>query len=391
MNFEHKDIDMHTTSHSVARIGLLGLLGLSVLGAACGGEPPAADPAEAAPAVVQLAPENVATATITSLTSGPFISGQLTPAREATVRAQTGGALVSLTVDRGRTVRAGDVIGRIAARDLDEALVSAQAAVKSAEQALAVARNEAARTEALVTGGALAARDLEQARNMVTGAEAQVAAAKAREKSVMQQLDDTHVRAPISGVVSDRPAGAGDIVTPGTPLVTIIDPSSMRLEAAVASDQVGQVRPGAVVRFRVRGLSTDVFTGTIDRLSPTADPVTRQVTIFVTLPNIGGRLIAGLFAEGRVDSETRQGVIVPMGAVDESGPTPLVTRIRDGRAERVPVTLGLRQSEAELIEITNGIADGDIVILGAARTLSSGTPVRVVGAIPQTAPMPSGL
>jgi membrane fusion protein (multidrug efflux system) len=372
-------------------VGVVGVLGLAVLAAACGGDAPPTAAVDTTPAVVQLAPENVATAVVADLTSGPFVSGQLTPAREATVRAQTGGALVNLTVDRGRAVSAGQIIGRIAARDLDDAMASAQAAVKSAENALTVARSEAARTEALVKGGALAARDLEQARNMVAGAEAQVAAAKAREKSIWQALDDTNVRAPISGVVSDRPANAGDIVAPGTPLVTIIDPSSMRLEAAVSSDQVALVKPGAKVRFRVRGLSADEFTGTIDRLSPSADPVTRQVTIFVTLPNIGGKLIAGLFAEGRVDAETRRGVIVPLGAVDESGPTPLITRIRDGKAERVPVTLGLRQSEAELVEVTAGIAEGDVVILGAARTLAPGTPVKVVGPVSPTAAMPSGL
>lgn len=372
-------------------VGVVGVLGLAVLAAACGGDAPPTAAVDTTPAVVQLAPENVATAVVADLTSGPFVSGQLTPAREATVRAQTGGALVNLTVDRGRAVSAGQIIGRIAARDLDDAMASAQAAVKSAENALTVARSEAARTEALVKGGALAARDLEQARNMVAGAEAQVAAAKAREKSIWQALDDTNVRAPISGVVSDRPANAGDIVAPGTPLVTIIDPSSMRLEAAVSSDQVALVKPGAKVRFRVRGLSADEFTGTIDRLSPSADPVTRQVTIFVTLPNIGGKLIAGLFAEGRVDAETRRGVIVPLGAVDESGPTPLITRIRDGKAERVPVTLGLRQSEAELVEVTAGVAEGDVVILGAARTLAPGTPVKVVGPVSPTAAMPSGL
>ncbi len=369
-----------------------GVVGFAVLTTACGGDTAApAENVDSSPAVVQLAPENVSTAVTAELTSGPFVSGQLAPAREATVRAQTGGALVSLTVDRGRTVQRGQVIGRISARDLDDAMTSAQAAVKSAEAALVVARSEAARTESLVAGGALAARDLEQARNMVTAAEAQVAAARSREASVRQQLDDTTVRAPISGVVSERPANAGDIVSPGTALVTIIDPSSMRLEAAVASDQVALVRPGAKVRFRIRGVSDEEFTGTIDRLSPTADPVTRQVMIFVTLPNISGKLIAGLFAEGRVDAETRRGVIVPLGAVDESGPTPLITRIRDGKAERVSVTLGLRQSEAELIEVTSGIAEGDVVILGAARTLAPGTPVRVVGAIPTTAAMPSGL
>lgn len=372
-------------------VSFVGVLGVAVLATACGGDekPPVA--VDNAPAVVQLAPENVATAAIADLTSGPFVSGQLTPAREATVRAQTGGSLVTLSVDRGRTVSAGQIIGRIAARDLDDARTSAQAAVKAAENALTVARSEAARTEALVKGGALATRDLEQAKNMVAGAEAQLAAAKAREKSSAQALDDTNVRAPISGVVSDRPANAGDIVSPGTPLVTIIDPSSMRLEAAVSSDQIALVKPGAKVQFRVRGLSSDVFTGTIDRLSPSADPVTRQVTIFVTLPNIGGKLIAGLFAEGRVDAETRRGVIVPLGAVDESGPTALVTRIRDGKAERVQVTLGLRQSEAELVEVLSGIAEGDVVILGAARTLAPGTPVKVVGPLKPTAAMPSGL
>ena len=382
---------MRTMTRTLGMVAVGTAVALSAV--ACGGNaaPIEQVPTNAAPATVQLAPENVATATVAELTSGPLVSGQLAPAREATVRAQVGGPLTSLTVDRGRTVRAGDVIGRIAARDLDDAMASAQVAVKSADNALTVARAEAARTESLVKGGALAARDLEQARNMVSVAEAQVAAAKAREKSVWQQLDDLTIKAPLSGVVAERLANSGDIVSPGTPLVTIIDPTSMRLEAAVSSDQISKVQPGAKVRFRVRGLSTDVFTGTIDRLSPTADPVTRQVTIFVTLPNIGGKLIAGLFAEGRVDAETRKGVIVPLGAVDESGPTPLITRIRDGKAERVTVTLGLRQSESELVEVLTGIAEGDVVVLGAARTLSTGTPVKVVGPVAPTRPMGSGL
>lgn len=363
----------------------------AVAAGACGGADAPASNTAATPVVVQLAPENVATAIVDDITSGPFISGQLTPAREATVRAQVGGPLVSLTVDRGQSVKQGAVIGRISARDLDASLASAQVAVKSAENALRVAQSEAARTAALVKGGALAARDLEQANNMVTGAEAQVAAARSRETSIRQQLDDTMVTAPISGVVSDRPASAGDIVSPGTPLLTIVDPTSMRLEAAVTSDQVSQVRPGATVRFRVRSLSNDVVIGTVDRLSPMADPITRQVTIFVTLPNSSGRLIGGLFAEGRVESESRRGVIVPMGAVDETGPTATVTRIRDGKAERVTVVLGIRQTEAELIEIQHGIQEGDVVILGAAKTLAPGTPVHVVGAVPNTTALPSGV
>jgi membrane fusion protein, multidrug efflux system len=358
-----------------------GLLLLTAAGCGQNGETAAAADPSAAAAVnaVLLAPENVVTAAVARISSGPTVSGQLTPAREATVRSQVGGSIVSLDVDRGQRVREGDVVARISSRDLDAALRSAEAAVQSAGTALATAKSEAQRTEALVKGGALAARDLEQARNLVSNTEAQVAAAKARLTSVTQQLDDTSVKAPFSGVVSERPASLGDVVSPGAPIVTIIDPSSLRLEASVASDEITRVRPGATVEFSVRGYPTQQFVGRVDRLSPTADPATRQVAMFVSLPNTGGKLIAGLFAEGRVVAETRSGIVVPLSAVDETGPVPVVTRIRDGKAERVVVGLGVRQAETERVEIRTGLEAGDVLITGSSKGVAPGTQVRVTG------------
>ena len=347
--------------------------------AACGGKAESAAPPAAADAgAVRLAAENVATATTATLASGPAISGQLTPAREATVRAQVGGSIVSLTVDRGQAVRAGAVIAKISSRDLDVAFESANAAVTSADTAVTVAKSELQRTESLVKGGALAARDLEQARNALANAEAMLAAAKARQRAAWQQLDDTSVKAPWSGLVSDRQANQGDVVTAGAPIVTIVDPSSMRLEALVPSDQIAQVKVGAKVRFTVRGYPDQPFIGAVERFSPVADPVTRQVSIFVSVPNSGGKLIGGLFAEGRIEAQTREGVVVPASAVDETGAIQTVTRIRDGKAERVPVTLGLRQAERELIEIASGVAAGDVLIVGSAKGVAPGTPVVVL-------------
>ena len=250
---------------------------------ACGSAQTPAAAANVAPPSVKLATDNVATASVSELRSGPAVSGQLTAAREATVRAQVGGSVLTLTVDKGQPVTAGQVIAKIGARDLDDAFQSAEAAVKSTETALSVAESEQARTASLVKGGALAARDLEQANNLVSNARAMVAAAKARHKSVWQQLDDTTVRAPFAGVVSDRPAHQGDVVSPGAPIVTIIDPSSMRLEASVPADQIGQVRAGASVPFRVRGYPEQTFIGRGDRLSPTADAITRQIFVVVSL------------------------------------------------------------------------------------------------------------
>lgn len=365
-------------THRFPVASLITTFGIALLASGCGGsaEPaPADQPNEAT--VVRLSPENITTAVMGSITSGPVVSGQLTPAREATIRAQVGGSLVALTVDRGQAVRAGAEVARISSRDLESSRRSAEAAVQSATSALANARTEADRTRSLVKGGALAARELEQADNVVSAADAQLAAATSRLNSVQQQLDDTSVKAPFAGIVSMRPASVGDIVAPGTELLTIIDPSSMRLEAMVPSDQVPQLTPGAKVRFTIRGAPGD-FTGTIDRINPTADPVTRQVSCFVTVPNTGGRLIAGLFAEGRVNSVQREGIVIPLAAVDETGTRPMVTRVRNEKAELVPVTLGPRQVETEQIEVTEGIQAGDVLILGSAKTVSAGTPIRIV-------------
>ena len=361
------------------RLPLWCLLACVAASAACSDRAETAATTPAPAPIQHLAPENVATAEMTELSSGPMVSGQLTPAREASVRAQVGGSIVTLAVDRGQAVKDGAVVARISSRDLDVAMASAQAAVRSAETALTGAQNELQRTESLVKGGALAARDLEQARNAVANAEANVAAAKARQQSIWQQLDDTTVRAPFGGLVSDRPASVGDVVTPGTAILTIVDPSSLRLEALVPSDQIAQVKPGARVTFTIRGQPGKTFAGRVERLGATADPVTRQVPIFVTLPNTGGALIAGLFAEGRVETATRKGVVIPLSAVDETGPVPMVTRIRDGKAERVTVELGLRQAELERVEIVKGLAAGDVVITGSAKGIAPGTPVTVVG------------
>lgn len=352
------------------------ILAATGLAAACGGRVESADTPRPAP-VTQLAAENVATVQTGTIVGGPAISGQLTPAREAAVRAQIGGSLVQLTVDRGQPVRAGEEIARISSRDLQSAFESAKTGVRSSEAALGVAQSELQRTEALVRGGALAARDAEQARNAVAGAEAQLAAARARQTSVEQQLADTIVRAPFAGIVSERPASAGDILSPGTLILTIIDPSSLRLEAQVPSDTLQQIRPGAKVTFRLRGVpGTSV--GHVDRFSASADPVTRQVSLFVTLPNTGGRLMAGLFAEGRIETVTRTGLVVPMSAVDETGPQPTVTRVRDGKAERVTVTLGARQPDTEVTEVTQGLSAGDVVVVGSSKAMPTGTLVKVV-------------
>ena len=354
------------------------LLGASLAVAGCGRTSASEAAAEtAAPAAVEIGPENTVAVASAKISVGPLVSGELRAQREATVRAEVGGSVLQVAPEEGQRIEKGALLARIEARTAEDSVNSAQSQLRSAEQASDWATKEAARIENLVKGGALAERDLEVARNAAIAAKAQVDDVKSRLTSARKALEDATVRAPMSGIVSKRHVNAGDVVSPGGELYTIIDPSSMRLEASVPSEQLDAIRVGAPVVFTVRGYRDQAFEGKIERVSPAADATTRQVPIFVAIPNASGRLVAGLFAEGRVTREARTALVVPFTAVNENGPKPWVVRVRDGKAERLDVTLGLRDDQTERVEIATGVQEGDVLLVGASQGITPGTPLRV--------------
>jgi RND family efflux transporter MFP subunit len=351
---------------------LAGSLALS----ACGKESTPEASAATTPAQIEIGRENVVEVTPQEITVGPLVSGELRAEREATVRAEIGGAILKVFPREGEAVKVGTLLARIDGKTIQDAYASAQSALRSAEQTSEWAQKEAARIEALVKGGALAERDAELARNAATQAKAAADDARSRVTSVRKSLDDLTVTAPIAGIVSKRHVDTGDVVAPGGELYTIIDPSSMRLEASVPAEQVAAVRVGASVTFQVRGYQ-ERFEGRIERVSPSADPATRQVPIFVTIPNKQRRLVAGLFAEGRLEHETKTGLVVPQTAVNESGGAPWVLKVQDGKAQKVDVAVGLRDEQTERLEITRGVVAGDLLLVGAAQGMTPGTPLRI--------------
>ena len=322
-------------------------------------------------------PENVTVVHTEQIRTGPALSGSLTPEKQATIRAEMSAAVLATYAEAGQRVNAGQPLAQLDASVLRDQSVSAKSAVTTAQSSYDIARRNLERNQALEKAGAIAERDLEQARNAVLASSAQLATARAQLANVTKQLDKASVQAPFTGVVSQRQVNAGDVVSPGTALFTVVDPGSMQLEASVPAEALAQVRVGMPVEFKVNGYPTRTFTGHITRVNPTADPATRQVKIVAELPNVGNSLVGGLFAEGRVSSETRTAPLVPLAAVDERGLRPNVIRLRNGRIEKVDVTLGIRDAAAETVEITSGLAAGDTLLLGAARGISPGTPVKV--------------
>ena len=369
---------------------MAGMVAAGVLAAGCMPAPEAVESVEST--AIQVGGENVVQVELGEIMVGPLISGELRAQRAATVRAELSGPVVEAPLEEGETVRAGSLVARIDAPTLEDARRSAEsgvqsalAGVRSAEAQLALAEREFARTGELVEAGAIALRDLDMARQAATAAEAQVTAAQAlvadaqsRLAAAEQQLADAVLRAPIDGIVAEKAARVGDVVSPGTAVVTIIDPSTMQLEASVPSERLSEIAVDMPVRFQVRGYS-EPFEGRIARISPQVDPVTRQVAIFVTIPNGGSRLVAGLYAEGRVVNDVASGLVVPQNAVNVTGESPWVLRVLEGRTERVEVVLGLRDQRTERLQIVSGVEPGDFLLRGAAQGIAPGTAVDVSG------------
>jgi membrane fusion protein (multidrug efflux system) len=342
--------------------------------AACGRKP---DTSNAAPTVVLVGPEAIAVASVSMLATGPALSGSLVAERTASIRAEVGGQVMATLREPGDRVAAGDALARIDDRAIADAWLSARSVVTQADLAADIAKREMERALKLSAAGAISDRDTENARRANLAAAAQLEDAKTRLAQAQKQKDATVVKAPYGGIVAERTVNAGDVVAPGAPLFTVVDPSTMRLEANIPASQLGAVRLGAPVTFSVTGYPDRRFSGTIAHIAPSADAATRQVRVIARIPNAGSGLVAGLFAEGRVSSTVREALTAPQTAVDQRGIRPVVMRLKGGRVERLEVTLGARDDATERVEITSGVTRGDTLLVGAALGITPGTPLRV--------------
>jgi len=319
-----------------------------------------------------------------ALESGPAISGTLTPKKEATIRAQIGGSVLQTFAEQGQFVKAGEVLATLDDRSLTDAVQSAQSAVTTARSNLTLSKREEDRLEALVKAGAVAQRDVEAARRNTVTAQGQLSQAEAQLAAAQKQLSYTRITAPMSGKVSEKTISTGDVIQPGTALYTVVDPSSLQLEAFVPADQLSEVRIGVPVQFRVTGYQDQTFTGTVTRINPSVDPTTRQVRIYVEIPNTSGTLLGDLYAEGRVASKLKTALVLPEAAIDRHMVSPSVLRLNQGKVERVIVTLGAVDEQNNRVQILTGVNSGDTILLGAAQSITPGTSVTVTTQSTQT-------
>ena len=361
------------TTMTVRNYFFTSVLTLSSALAVVGCKKPAPPPPVGA---TQLGPESYVVATNGTIESGPVISGTLVPRDQAVVRAQMPGAILKIYADQGKAVRAGDVLAEIDNGSLSEALASAKNSLVNAQNSLTVASKELERQEALLKAGAISQQSVDQARRNKISSEAGVAQAQAQLSGAQKQLSYSVVHAPFSGVISEKSVSLGDVVQPGTALFTVVEPSTLELQAMVPANALNVVHVGLPVSFAITGYQGQSFTGKITRINPTADPMTRQVRIYAEIPNGGHTLVGGLYAEGRVASIEKNTLMLPADAVDHRMISPGVMKLQAGVVTRAVVTLGTLDEKSGLIEVTSGLSSGDTVLRGAARDIALGTKVK---------------
>jgi membrane fusion protein, multidrug efflux system len=316
-----------------------------------------------------------------ALSLGPSITGSVEPERRADLRAEVSAVVLAVLKENGDPVKRGDLLVRLDQTSIRDSLTAAQASERAASQAFEQAERQYQRMTKLRETGVVSTQQLEDVEIQRNAAQSESAAARTRVVTARQQLERTEVRAPFDGIVSDRKVSAGDTAQVGKELLKVIDPSSLRFEGLVSADSVGELAPGQHVWFRIHGFSERDFTGVITRVNPAVNVTTRQVEVLVkfddaqTLPNV-----AGLYAEGRVETQSAATLMLPSAAIVREGDNSFTWRVKDAKLQKVAVQLGERDPRTGAFELRSGITEGDRVIRFPNITLKDGQAVQTEGA-----------
>jgi membrane fusion protein (multidrug efflux system) len=345
---------------------LAGALTLLTGLAGCGGRGAQSSGSTDSTNVLLLGASDVAPVARAHLATGIAVSGTLAPAVDIRIGAPVADALEAVLVQEGQHVQKGEALARFRFTALAPAAVGAEAARKAAAA-------DYERMQNLYREGAVSQRDVEVA-------EAQLRAAEAMHAFAQKRLDEATVRAPVAGVVSKRWVQAGDRPGDGDPLFQLVNTDELEFEATVASEFVAQLRIGAPVALTVSGFPAGGIRGHVARVNATADPATRQVKLYVRVPNPGHRLVGGLFASGRVlTGEARAVLAIPGNGVRHDSTGTFVWILDHDVVGRRAVVAGLRDEAQDLVEIRSGLRAGETAVVGPIEGLGTGQRARVGG------------
>jgi membrane fusion protein (multidrug efflux system) len=340
----------------------------AVLLAACGDDPGAqaaagTPAAEATPVVLGAVEQREFVPQIEGL-------GTARALESVVVTSRVSGRVVEISFKEGGRATAGQALARL---EDDEERADFKAAQAEAEQAES---RHARLTE--LSGKGLVPRDsLEEQNQVLKSAQARLELARVR-------LDQRTIRAPFAGVLGFRQQSLGSLVQAGSPIVTLDQVDTLRVEFSVSEALLGDLAPGAIVSVRAAAWPEREFKGKISALGTRVDEVTRAAPVQALLDNRDNALKPGMLLTVRAQGRPRSALFVPEGAIAPENTKQFVWRVAPGdTVEKVEVALGSRLTGS--VEVASGLAPGDRVVVEGQAQLRPGRPVRAVES-PGTAP-----
>lgn len=337
----------------------------------------------------ELAAADVATVEQRALSRSLPLSGSLTPLVQATVKSRVSGDVLEMLVREGQKVTKGEVLARIDIRNLGAQFDSQRASLDKARADLALAKTNRDTSAAMLKEKFISQNAFDSAQSGYDAAAASVKVAEAQARLAQIGLDDAVVRAPISGIVSQRMVQPGEKVSPDSPLLAIVDLSQLELEAPAPASEIPAVKIGQAGSFKVGGYGERVFTAKVERINPSTDAGTRSIKLYLSVDNADGALRGGMFAQGElVLDQSAPSPTVPTSAIRSDSGVSYVLAVEQDKLVRHTVTLGLKTDDNSFVEIRDGVSIGSQVLAAKIDALHDGSTVvfAKASAPPATAP-----
>lgn len=344
---------------------------LATLPACTRSTPSEGEPEPGVPVIV----EPVRLGMIRSTISATGIIGTL-PGAEFSVVAHEAARIFEITRNVGDAVKSGEVLVRFEFPSLRAQQAVNSAAVKAADLRLRQARLAQERIRSLLASGAASRREMEDADGEAALAEGEVAVAKAAMRASESLGQNTTIRAPFNGTVTERLHNPGDLVGPGDtdPILRLIDPKQVQLTATVPADDITRFAIGATARAVAEGKAIAELLRVVSRPAPEAGATTVTITLAFDTPT---DVAPGTQVGVEIDGEQRSNVpLVPAVAVlKDAGKAPEVVVAVGNIAQRRAVVTGLEDSQ--YVEIRSGLKAGELIITQGHSNLRDGTPISV--------------
>ncbi|MDP1999699.1 MAG: efflux RND transporter periplasmic adaptor subunit [Rhodoferax sp.] len=351
----------------------------------------------------------VAQATEGSVSPAIFGIGTVEAQRSWMVGPTVAGRVLSVKVDVGDVVKAGQLLAEMDPVDLDQRLAaldaslaragSAQTAAQAqvvdatARRALAAAnnqRNQDLARQNFISAGALEAKvqELASAAAAQQAAQANLAGAgqdqqrlRAERAALAQQRGNVRLLAPANGVVTTRDAEAGSTVVAGQPVLRLIDPSSLWVRLRVDQGRSAGLATGLPARIVLRSQPGVSLTGQVARVELLADAVTEERIAQVAFAQAPVGVSVGEMAEVTLQlPATAPALLLPNASIQHQKGQTGVWRLQGGQPEFAPVTLGAHSLDGQ-VQVLQGLAKGDEVVVYSQKALAPGARIRVVDAL----------